>query len=51
MKLNNNEIELLVGALEALMNQVKINYLEPIEAHTNLLPIKLREKLLAELKA
>lgn len=51
MKLNSNEIELLVGALEVLMNQVEISYLQPEEAHSNLLPIKLRQKLLAELKA
>lgn len=51
MKLNSNEIELLVGALEALMTQAEISYLQPIEAHTELLPIKLREKLLSKLKA
>ena len=51
MKLSNNEIELLVGALEALMTQAEISYLQPIEAHTELLPIKLREKLLSELEA
>ena len=51
MKLNNNEIELLVGALEVLMTRAKVNYLKPIEAHTELLPIKLRQKLLKKLEA